>query len=282
MLVSRLPFWVIYRISDILYFISYYLIGYRKKVVFSNLYLAFPEKSAKEIKQIAKNSYKHFADILVESIKAFSISRKELDQRYTFKNTELFQELAHKNKSIALVGSHYANWEWGIHLKIYTPHDVFGSYTKLTNPYFNNLICRSRGKFGFQLVPTSETIPMIKNNKVNDVLSLYILLSDQSPMLQKTVYWNEFLGVKVPIHVGAETLSKKYDLAVVYFSVDKIKRGFYEVTFKLLAEDSTNYKNYEITDHFLKLVEEQIKRKPAFYFWTHNRFKHKDKMPVLK
>lgn len=280
MLMSRLPFKVIYGISDLLSFIIYYVIRYRKKGVFYNLRLIFPDKSEKEINKIAKEFYSHFSDIIVESIKAFTISKKELDKRYKFLNTELFNNLADKNKSIALVGSHYANWEWGIHLKLYTPHNVYGSYTKLKNPYFDKLICQSRGRFGFNLVPTNETKLMIKNNEKNDILSLYILLSDQSPMLQKTIYWNKFMGVKVPIHVGAETLAKKHDLAVVLFSVEKIKRGYYEITFKLIAEDATKFDNFKITDQYISLVEEQIKQKPSLYFWTHKRWKHSNKAPI--
>lgn len=277
---SRLPFWVIYRISDILYFFIYYIIRYRKKIVFNNLQLVFPEKSEKEITQIAKEFYAHFGDMLLESVKTFSMNEQEFEKRYHFKNHEIFLELAKKEKSIALVGAHYANWEWGILLNKKMPHQFFGAYTKLKNPYFDALIRKSRGKFGSILMATNETSALVRNNINHHILSAYVLVSDQSPMIQKAQYWRNFMGIKVPVHTGAENLAKKYDLAIVFFDVEKIKRGYYEVTFKLIAEDASKYKNFEITDKYIDIVEAQIKRKPSLYFWTHKRWKHKDKAPV--
>ncbi len=279
-LLSRLPFWVIYRISDVLYFFTYYIIRYRKKIVFSNLKLVFPDKSKQELTTIAKAFYLHFGDMLMESVKAFSMSNEDMLKRYHYKNPEIFQELFNKKKGVALMGSHYANWEWIVHVSQFAPHKSYGTYNQLKNPYFDKLIRKSRGKFGGQLLTSAETIPTVKYNKENGLLGLYGLVSDQSPMLHKTHYWRPFMGVKVPVHTGAEAIAKKYDLAVVFFNVEKIKRGFYEVTFELISDDASNLKNFEITDKYLTLVENQIKRKPAFYFWTHKRWKHKDKAPL--
>ena len=279
-LMSRMPFWLAYLVSDLLYYISYYIIRYRKKEVFYNLQLVFPEKSEKEITQIAKDFYAHFGDMLLESVKTFAMSEQEFEKRYHFKNQEIFLELAKKDKSIALVGAHYANWEWGILLNKKMPHQFFGAYNKLKNPYFDALIRKSRGKFGSILMATNETSALVRNNINHHILSTYVLVSDQSPMIQKAQYWRNFMGIKVPVHIGAETLAKKYDLAVVFFDVEKIKRGYYEVTFKLIAEDASLYKNFEITDRYIDIVEAQIKRKPSLYFWTHKRWKHKDKAPI--
>lgn len=277
---SRMPFWLAYLVSDLLYYISYYIIGYRKKEVFYNLKLVFPEKSEKEITQIAKDFYAHFGDIIMEAVKAFAMSNKEMYKRYHYKNPEIFQELFDKKKSVALVGSHYANWEWIVHVSNFAPHKSYGTYTKLKNPYFDKLIRDSRGRHGGNLITTNETIPTVISNSKNNILGIYGLVSDQSPMIQKAQYWRNFMGIKVPVHIGAETLAKKYDLAVVFFDVEKIKRGHYEVTFKLIAEDASKYKNFEITDRYIDIVEAQIKRKPSLYFWTHKRWKHKDKAPV--
>jgi KDO2-lipid IV(A) lauroyltransferase len=277
---SRMPFWLAYKVSDMLYIITYYLFGYRKKVVFNNLRLVFPEKSEKEITIIAKEFYKHFGDILMETVKAFAMSNEEMYKRYHYKNPEIFQELFDKNKSIILMGSHYANWEWIVHVSNFAPHKSYGTYSKLSNQYFDKLIRDSRGRHGGYLITAQETIPIIKNNTENKILGVYGLVSDQSPVVQKTHYWREFMGVKVPIHTGAEAIAKKYDLAVVFFDVDKIKRGYYEVTFKLLTEDTSKFEKFELTNRFIDLVEEQIKRKPSLYFWSHRRWKHKDKAPL--
>lgn len=280
MLMSRLPFWVIYGISDLLYFFTYYIIGYRKKIVFNNLRLVFPEKTDEEITKIAKDFYRHFSDILVESIKAFSMSKEDFHNRYNFLNLEVFEHHYKNNKSVILLGAHYANWEWFIHVAQYNSHRSYGTFNTLKNPYFDKLIRKSRERFGGFLVPTNHTIPEIVKNTEKGILSIYGLISDQSPMVQKTHYWREFMGIKVPIHTGAESLAKKYDMAVVYFSTEKIKRGYYEVTLKTITENPRDFRDFEITDQFLNLLEHQIRTTPHLYFWTHKRWKHRNKAPV--
>lgn len=279
-LMSRMPFWLAYRVSDLLYYVSYYIIGYRKKEIFNNLRLVFPTKSEIEITQIAKEFYVHFGDVIMEAVKAFAMSNKEMYKRYHYKNPEIFQELFDKKKSVVLMGSHYANWEWIVHVSNFAPHQSYGTYSKLKNPYFDKLVRDSRGRHGGYLITANETIPTVKSNSDNNILGIYGLVSDQSPIIQKTQYWREFMGIKVPVHIGAEAIAKKYDFAVVFFDVEKIKRGYYEVTFKLIAEDTSKFEKFEITDRFIDLVEGQIKRNPALYFWTHKRWKHRDKVPL--
>ena len=106
------------------------------------------------------------------------------------------------------------------------------------------------------------------------------MLSDQSPRIRKTHYWAPFLGIPVPIHTGAEMLAKKHDFTVIYMTVDRVKRSHYEISFEILTDKPKQYKNYEITDIFLKKAEKQIREKPEYYFWTHKRFKHKDSIPT--
>lgn len=278
-LTSILPFRILYIISDFLYLIVYYVIGYRKKVVLSNLKIALPDKTEKELLVIRKKFYHHFVDIFMEMIKSFTISEKEINRRYKYTNLELLNNLYENGKSVAIVGGHYANWEWVLNLNSFVKYNCVGAYTRVSNKYLNNQILKSRGKFGVQLVPTSKTIPVLIENHKNKVQSLYGLLSDQSPQLKKTFYWGEFFGVKVPIHTGAEMLAKKYDMNIIFINVKKVKRGFYETTFSLITDNAKKYANYELTDIFIDLIEKQIQAEPAYYFWTHKRFKHKDKAP---
>lgn len=278
-ILSILPFRILYFISDLFFILIYYIIGYRKKVVYNNLQLVFPEKSPKELKQIRKKFYSHFVDIFVEMIKSFTISKKTLDKHYTYTNANLLNELYKDGKSVILTGSHYANWEWILGLDPDIKYKTYGAFTKLNNPYLNSKILESRTRFGVNLIPTSKTISEIDFNKKNNIQAIYGLLSDQSPQLKKTFYWSHFLGVKVPIHTGTEMLAKKYDLNIVLFQTKKIKRGYYQTTFSLITNNATAYKNYELTDIFLEKVEKQIRAAPEFYFWTHNRFKHKNKAP---
>ena len=240
-----------------------------------NLTLSFPEKSTAELLVIQRKFYKHFVDVFMEMIKTFTMSEKEIRKRYKFNNFQLVSKLAEK-KGIILLGSHYANWEWVVSFAMYTNVPSYGVFTPIANKYFNSFITKSRERFGGFLIPGKRLIPQIISDQKAGKNGFYGLLSDQSPQLKKTFYWAPFMGVKVPVHTGAEMLSKRFDLATVFLDVKKIKRGYYEATFELVSEDATKMKNFELTDIFLRRVEKQIRNTPEFYSWTHNRFKHKD------
>lgn len=278
-LISLLPMRVLYIFSDFFYLLFYYVIGYRKKVVLENLKTAFPNTSEKELKVIQKKFFKHFTDIFMESVKAFTISQKTIQKKYTYKNPEVINDVVKKGRNIALVGAHQANWEWSTSLPLVLDITVFGAYTKLANKYFEKVVKDSRMKFGVVGYKTSETIKAMKNNYDNGIRGLYLLLSDQSPQVHKTHYWSEFFGVKVPIHTGAEMLAKKFDLVVINYVSKKIKRGHYEVEFELITETPKEFENYQITDKYLEITERNIKEQPEFYLWSHKRFKHRDKVP---
>lgn len=276
-ILSKLPMRILYLISDFFYVLIFYVFKYRKKVVLTNLSLAFPDKTEKEKILICKKFFKHFADLFMESIKAFSISEKEVLKRYKYKNPELVNNFIKQDKSIALVGAHQANWEWSFSLPLVLEGNIFGAYTKLGNKYFEKNLKSSREKFGVIGFKTSETVKGMQKNFNDNIQGSYILLSDQSPQLQKTHYWNTFFGIKVPIHTGAEMLAKKFDLVVVNYVTRKIKRGYYETEFQLIAEKPKSFKDYEITDKYLSITEKNIKQQPEMYLWSHKRYKHKDK-----
>lgn len=281
-LISILPLRVLYFFSDFIYILVYYIFGYRKKAISENLFLAFPEKTVKERKLIQKKFYSHFIDIFIEMIKSFTISEKQIRKRYTFTNIELVKQLEAEGKSIIIMGSHYANWEWIFILNKYVNKSTLGhaAYTKINNKYFDKQIRASRGRFGTELVITSKIVEVFSKNKKNNVFSMFGLLSDQSPQAHKAKYWSEFMGIKVPIQTGAEHFAKKYDFSVIMMKTKKIKRGYFETDFKLLAKNPTDFKDYEITDLFTRELEKQIREKPEHYFWSHKRFKHRDKVPV--
>ena len=278
-LFSKLPFKILYIISDGIYFLFFYLIGYRKKVVLENLKLVFSEKSEKELKIIREKFFGHFVDTLIEAIKAITISETSIIKRYSYKNIELIDELYSKGKSIILVGSHYGNWEWVIGMPLVTKIDCYTSYTKIQNKNFENLIKNSRSKFGMKCVKSSEIIKSVLKNTKQQKQGLYLLVADQSPMLHKSIYWTEFLNVKVPVFNGAEMISKKFDFAVVNMNTTRIKRGYYESEFELITDSPKELETNEITNTYLRLTEKHIYKNPEFYLWSHKRFKHKDKAP---
>ena len=276
-ILSILPMRVLHILSDLIYVILYYIIGYRKKVVRNNLKLAFPKKSNEERLQIEKKSFHHFIDIFMEMIKSFTISEKEISKRFVFKNLDGLNDFYLNNKSLVLMAGHYANWEWVVNFTNLVPYKGYAAYKKIKNKYFEKKMKSSRSKFGANFIPTSQFINLMQSNADNKEVAVYGLLSDQSPKLKKTHYWSDFMGVNVPIHTGAEMLAKKFNYPVLYFKTERIKRSYYETTAMILVENPRDFEDYEITDMFLKELESQIRNKPEYYFWTHKRFKHKDK-----
>lgn len=278
-LISILPFRLLYAFSDGLYILIYRIIGYRKKTVKENLRLVFPEKSKDEINTITKKFYHHLCDMVVEAIKSMTISEKEMKKRYTFSNIEIIKDYENKNRSIVLMTAHYGSWEWIFILQSYIKHTGYAIYKRLNNKYFDRLVKRIRARHNSFLITTKETFNVLENAKKNNELTLNGFASDQSPKPDKAYHWLDFMGIKVPAHTGAELMAKRLDMSVVFFAVKRIKRGYYQGTFTNLAENPYDYKDYEITDQFFELVEQQIHQAPEFYLWTHKRWKHRDKVP---
>jgi lauroyl/myristoyl acyltransferase len=273
--ISILPFRIFYFLSDLVYYILYYIIGYRKKTVRANLILAFPDLTPKERFVIEKKHYKHLSDTFLEIIKTMSISEAEMNKRFVITNIELVREYEAKNKSIALLASHYASWEWLLTMNTKVKYKGIGIYKKISNRYFDKMIRDIRSKFNAELVEVHKSKSTMAENYKKGILSIYGLASDQSPMLHKAEYWQSFMGVEVPVHVGAETVARAYDMNVLFVKVKKIKRGFYEATFVPISDDVLNTPKFEITNTYIKEVEKQIQEAPEFYFWTHNRWKHR-------
>lgn len=277
-LISKLPMRLLYGISDLLFLITYYVIGYRKKVVRQNLCLSFPDKSDDELKQIEKKTLRHFVDVFMEMIKSFTFTEKEIYRHLSITNPELLKPYFEKNQSIIIVSGHYANWEWiPFIVEKCVDHHLSVTYKVLKNKYFDQKIKNNRNKFGTTLIPTRTFYTEILNNlRVNNVQA-YGFIADQSPKLKAIKHWDTFMGIEVPVIIGPETIARKLNLPVFYFKTVRVKRGVYQSTFVLIAEHPKETVPFEITRKYLNALEDQIKEKPEFYFWTHKRFKHMGK-----
>ncbi|MGB8704825.1 MAG: lysophospholipid acyltransferase family protein [Gillisia sp.] len=274
-LISRLPFRLFYTVSDILFFIVYRVIGYRKKTVTANLKLAFPEKSSEEIQKIRNRFYRHMCDMFLEMIKSISISEKELRRRFVFTNLEEIERLQQLEKSVILICGHYASYEWANAIQLY-PHKYksFGIYKKIRNPYFDRLIKKIRERFNADIIPnTKAPATMLKYQRVG-ILGIYAMIADQSPKINQAKYRTTFMDHLVPVFVGSEKLAVRLDMAVVYLHVEKTGRGFYKATFKTITDTPKTEPEFSITRRYFDLLEEQIKEKPEYYLWTHKRWKH--------
>jgi len=268
------PFWAIYCLSDLVFLLIYYVFRYRKTVVINNLKKAFPERSEKEIATLSYRFYRNFADILVEGIKGISLSEKEIVKRYKFINQELAEKHYHDGRNIMIVGSHYANWEWGVLAGApQIIHHCIGMYKPLSNKLIDDHFKKNRAQLGMNLVAIKNTKKAFSNKY--DKPTCFILLADQSPSNMKRAIWLDFLGIDTACLHGPEYYSKQYNMPVLYVDVQRIKRGFYEVRYIPIIDEPGNTESGEITKIYMNTLEKIIKSKPEHWLWSHRRWKRK-------
>jgi KDO2-lipid IV(A) lauroyltransferase len=269
---SKLPFWMLYGISDVVYYLMYYVFKYRRKVVHNNLSKSFPNLNKAEILKIEKKFFRHFCDLAVEAIKAFTISKKELDERFTHRNPELVQKYFDNNQHVTLVGGHYGNWELlAVSVVMHIPHRPIGLYTPLVNKFMNTKIMESRGKYGLWLNTYPEVQEMMKDPD-HERLAV-IFGADQCPRYKQKPYWMQFLNQETPVNFGTEKFARDNNTPVIYGVIHKLKRGHYEMEYKLICEDPKELPLGGITEAHTKLLEDNINNEPAFWLWTHKRWK---------
>jgi KDO2-lipid IV(A) lauroyltransferase len=198
-----------------------------------------------------------------------------MEKRFKFTNLDLYRDLEKKGKSIALLCAHYASYEWAVSMNYHITFEGYVVYKKINNKYFDKLIKDIRSKFNATLLSTRETIPTIEKNAKIGHLGVFGLASDQSPQASKATHWAPFMGIEVPVHTGAEMLAKRFDMNVIFLKNKKVKRGYYEATFELMADNPKEVPGFGISDDFLRRVEKQIHEDPQYYLWTHKRWKHR-------
>lgn len=274
--ISRLPLSVLYVFSDILYFLLCTVIGYRRGVIRANLRHAFPEKSEQDIIQINKDFYHYFTDYLVETLKAFSISQEELDQRHTFSNIEVFDQIKAEGKNAMMMNGHVFNWEWYISLEKHLPFEHTAAvYHKVKNPFWNEKINQIRGRFGTIPLDMKDVLRFMMKAP-NDGSYVYLFVADQSPKKSAVHYWIKFLNQDTPAFNGFEKIAIRKKMGVVYCETKKIKRGYYHTTFKrMIPKNGVNFEEDEIVTRFFDHLTETIHQNPANWLWSHKRWKYK-------
>ena len=272
---TLLPFKVLYFFSDLLYLVLYYIVSYRRDVVAINLRNSFPEKTEEELKTIEKKFYRHLADIIIETFKLTHMSTREQNKRFTYTNLAIIDKLRDEKRDIIAVLGHYNNWEWPTLLPYYLKYKIIIIFKPLQNKHFNDFINRQRSKFGIVLTPTSQVIREIINYKKNNVNTLSVFLSDQIPARGDIKYWTTFLNQDTAVFTGAGKIASKYDMAIVFFHIQKVKRGHYNLDIELLHDHTAGLSEVVITETHVRRLEEIIKEKPEYWIWSHRRWKHK-------
>ncbi len=271
---SWMPLGLLYFYSNIVYFLTYNFVRYRRKVVRTNLKNAFPEKNDAELKKIEKGFYKHFIDFIFESIKAISISDKQLAKRTSIKNPELIQKLKDEGKSVIVVCGHYNNWEfYALSLPSMLDYKTYSVYQPLKNTFYDKILYKSRTRNGMNLVKTRDIIPFFSETR--ETQKMVVVVNDQSPSNKEKAHWNTFLNQETGWNTGPEKLAQKFNYTVLFGCSKRIKRGYYEVEFSEIADDPNKAESGEIIDIFSKKLEQEIISAPQFWLWSHKRWKHK-------
>ena len=272
-LFSALPFRVLYVLSDFNYLLMYHVWRYRRKVVRENLEKSFPEKTEAERLQIERKFYRYLSDYMLEDLKLLHMSAEDLCQRMIYKNTEQYLELTEKYGGIIVMIPHYANYEWLIGMgSVMKPGDVpVQVYKPLKDKYLNELFKQIRSRFGGYNIPkhsTAREIIKLKREGKNMVVGL---ITDQWPSGDR--YWTTFMGQETAFLNGAERIAKIMNFPVFYCELTKTRRGYCEAEFKLMTEAPKETVEGEITDMFAHELEQTIRREPAYWLWSHKRWK---------
>lgn len=273
--ISILPFSLFYLLSDLLYLLIYKVVGYRKKVVYENLKNSFPQKSHKELKEIEKKFFHYLCDLVLETLKTLTISKKEALRRCAFNENAIaiFKQLNDEKKSCILVMGHFGNWEWaGSSFSLLNSQQLYVIYHPLSNKYFDKLMYNMRSRFGTKLYAMKDTMrEMIRNRHE---INATAFIADQTPS-PEGAYWTTFLNQNTPVFWGTEKIAQKLNYPVLYATVNRKKRGYYEVNVEYLVKNPKDTNEGEISELHTRKLEKDIMAQPEIWLWSHKRWKYK-------
>lgn len=273
-LFSLLPFWVLYLFSDAVFIVLFYVIKYRRKVVQENLRNAFPEKTEIERTQIERKFFGYLADLMVEAIKLISISERQLKKHFTLNNPELLDTFFSRQKSVLGALGHYGNWEMSAQiLGFSTQKKKLFIYKPLENEAADQFIKNMRSRFGsipVTMKATLRTLIQLKNEP-----KITVFVSDQTPVREETQYFTKFLNQPTAVFLGIEKMAKMTNDPVIFCDIRVVKRGYYSCTFVPLIEEPKLAAEHEITDAHVQYLEKVIREEPAYWLWSHRRWKFK-------
>ena len=277
---SYTPFCVLYVLSDCLFYLLYYVVRYRRRIVRKNLTESFPEKSEQEIIQIEKKFYQYFVDLLLESCKMATISPAEMSRRMKFTNIEEVNAVLRNGKTISLYMGHYGNWEWVSSIPLCLEKDVKAVqiYHKLSCENMDRLMLNIRGRMGAISVEMRKTARYITEQVTNHKVCIIGFIADQAPKRKDTRYFLPFLNHDTPVLTGTEKIIKHYDFEAWFLKMKRIKRGYYEAELIRLSDETQFLPDYELTDMYFQQLEQMIKECPELYLWSHNRFRSATKL----
>jgi KDO2-lipid IV(A) lauroyltransferase len=273
-LLSLLPLRLLYVLSDCLFVLIYYVIGYRKKVVRENLASSFPEKSAEELRKVERGFYHFFCDYLVESLKMMTISSEQQKKRMQFEGVELIEQCVKEGQSVAMYLGHYCNWEWVSSFPLWLTEKVQCGqiYHPIENKDFDRLFLRSRQRQGALCIPMQDTLRKILEFRRAGQPIVVGYIADQKPHWVNIHHWVDFLHHDTPVLTGTERIVRKVNHAVVYLDMQRVRRGYYKGVLHLITREPGKLAEFELTDIYYRYLEASIRRAPEFWLWSHKRW----------
>ena len=270
--ISVLPFRALYMLSDLMEFLLFRVFGYRLKVVRDNLRNSFPEKSTEELKRLELDFRRWFCDLMLETIKTLTISPSALKDRVSVEGTDVLKEYFEKGTSVMLVMGHWGNWELGGARFSQLPyHKLNVIYHPLENEQFDKLFIRMRTRLGNGLYPMKETVKCMLRDRGEVTATAFI--ADQTPS-RDNAYWTTFLNQATPVFWGTEKIAQKLDRPIIYLGIDRPQRGQYTMRFELLEANPKNTPEGYISELHTRRLEQDIRKHPSIWLWTHRRWKH--------
>lgn len=270
---AKLPFTILYLLSDILYVVVYYLVGYRKNVVLNNLKNAFPDRPENEIRKLCKKFYKHFSELSIEIIKMNRMTEADFRDRVSVKNSELLHDYFKAGKSVIVLTMHYNNWEWSSFIPLHLLHKSFAVYKPLHDKKYDVYLNSNRSRLGAEMIPTHQVLKKIMHARRKQELFSLWLAGDQTPPMHHQ-FWLIFLNQEALFYPGPATISRRFNYPVVFQQIIKTARGKYEIVFEPLVENPSKLSESEIMKIYIRKMEEVIKERPEYYLWSHKRWKH--------
>ncbi len=271
---SLLPFRVLYALSDVLFVFLYNITGYRKAVVLQNLRNSFPSMDESRLRRLAPAFYRHLADLVVESVKIFSISEQAVQHRFTCRNPEVMNALFDQGRSVILAGGHYNNWElFAVAIDRLIRHRTVAIYKPLKDVFLDGKMRQTRGKYGLRMIPIADVKAFFEHPGDRPTATIFAI--DQSPSSSSRCHWMTFLNQETAVAFGAEKYARAYNQPVVFGRMAKLRRGHYELEFELAVPEPAACRPGEITETVTRMLEKDIVNDPVYWLWSHRRWKRK-------
>jgi KDO2-lipid IV(A) lauroyltransferase len=273
-ILSRIPMPALYAFAGFLYFLAYYVVRHRQRVIHEQLATVFPDLSAAERTRIHKQFLRNFCDVLVEVLKSVSMTEDQMRARVRILNLEAAEGFLGAGQSVMFVTSHLCNWEWLLHgVTVQLGHPVDAAYKPLHDRWAERLMLGLRSRFGARLIPAKELLADFLRRR--GIVRALAMNADQAPVSTDQRYWTKFLGQDTAFYIGAEQIARATRLPIIYLGMRRLRRGHYEVELRQLWDGRERTEPNQVTERYARACEIDVLKNPADWLWSYRRWRLK-------